>query len=237
MTDASAFTEKLRLLQMHYCRQLPQRIAALEVLSHQGGSAANAELLRHAHQLYGTAGSYGFQDISDAARQLEDALRGGASDEPIGMLCAELLRICKEHAHNDVRDAQKTTDVGLPLVVVVDDDPMIVLMLRKLLQSHARVQGGGSFDAALPYLKENPALILLDHQLEHGVDGLTILRLIRADDRYCHIPVVMITASEGADVKDAALKEGAQGYLAKPFVLPECIDYLSKEFLGKGVCG
>jgi len=60
-----------------------------------------------------------------------------------------------------------------------------------------------------------PALILLDLQLPK-VDGLEVLRRIRADERANIVPVVALTSSKGQEDIVDSYQNGANGYMRKP---------------------
>ena len=70
--------------------------------------------------------------------------------------------------------------------------------------------------------KELPKLILLDIMLPDE-DGLTILRRLRSDERYAHIPVIMATAKGTEFDKVKGLDWGADDYIAKPFGMLEMV--------------
>ena len=70
--------------------------------------------------------------------------------------------------------------------------------------------------------KELPKLILLDIMLPDE-DGLTILRRLRSDERYAHIPVIMATAKGTEFDKVKGLDCGADDYIAKPFGMLEMV--------------
>ena len=66
----------------------------------------------------------------------------------------------------------------------------------------------------------NPALILLDLKLPK-VDGLEVLRRIRADQRTRLIPVLVLTSSRQEEDLRAAYDLGANGYVRKPVTFSE----------------
>ena len=70
--------------------------------------------------------------------------------------------------------------------------------------------------------RETPELILLDVMLP-GEDGVSILRRLRADERYRDIPVIMATAKGTEFDKVQSLDMGADDYITKPFGMMEMI--------------
>ena len=60
-----------------------------------------------------------------------------------------------------------------------------------------------------------PDLLLLDLNIP-GIDGLTLLRRMRADERFALLPVVILTVEADADTRLMALEGGANDYLPKP---------------------
>ncbi|MCP9884559.1 response regulator [Synechococcus sp. ATX 2A4] len=100
---------------------------------------------------------------------------------------------------------------------VVDDDPE----LRQLLSSYLTDQGyevrclndGLQLIARLEF--QRPDLVVLDLMLP-GEDGLTLLRRLR--DNQDDLPVVMLTAKGEAVDRIIGLEQGADDYLAKPFL-------------------
>lgn len=83
-------------------------------------------------------------------------------------------------------------------------------------------EDGSSFYAAITGEKEKPQLIVLDVMLP-GIDGIELLRRIRANAALKQIPIVMATAKGSEYDKIQGLELGADYYLTKPFGVMELI--------------
>lgn len=107
-----------------------------------------------------------------------------------------------------------------PLILVIEDDPSIVLGLRMNLgRAGYRVRTASDGHIGLAELaRERPDLVLLDLMLP-GIDGLEILRRIRADDPT--LPVLVLTAMGSEEDKIRGLDLGANDYVTKPFSVAE----------------
>ncbi|PVM88967.1 hypothetical protein DDF62_13685 [Caulobacter radicis] len=104
------------------------------------------------------------------------------------------------------------------LVLVVDDDPLVTEFVRFRLEMEgfAVEVAHNAEDALTAALRRPPHLFLLDVAMPE-INGLTLLRRLRAEKRLKTAPAIMITASaDGANVK-AAIEAGAVGYVLKPF--------------------
>lgn len=83
-------------------------------------------------------------------------------------------------------------------------------------------EDGSSFYAAITGEKEKPQLIVLDVMLP-GIDGIELLRRIRANAALKQIPIVMATAKGSEYDRIQGLDLGADYYLTKPFGIMELI--------------
>lgn len=83
-------------------------------------------------------------------------------------------------------------------------------------------EDGSSFYAAITGEKEKPQLIVLDVMLP-GIDGIELLRRIRANAALKQIPIVMATAKGSEYDRIQGLDLGADYYLTKPFGVMELI--------------
>jgi putative two-component system response regulator len=104
-----------------------------------------------------------------------------------------------------------------PIILTVDDDPIILNLVIEALKDAYTVRPFTSGKAALKYLEHNTAnLVLLDHNMPE-MTGLEVLDQLQADEQLRGIPVVFLTGSEDGSDEVAALENGAVDYLRKPF--------------------
>jgi DNA-binding response OmpR family regulator len=109
-------------------------------------------------------------------------------------------------------------------ILVVDDEPDIVLMIRTILRSAGyEVMTAGSVREADQVLSaEEPDLVLLDIRLPDG-EGWEILERLVEEGRHERLPVVMISAHSTPSTAVRALESGARAYIVKPFTADQLI--------------
>ena len=100
-------------------------------------------------------------------------------------------------------------------ILIVEDEPRIASFLCKGLGAQGfETSVAGDRAAAEARLKEAPDLVLLDRGLPDG-DGLELLaQLRRAGDL---VPVIVLTARDSVEDREAGLAAGADDYVVKPF--------------------
>ena len=106
-------------------------------------------------------------------------------------------------------------------VLVVDDDPKIVLLLRAYLQraGYDVLSAGDGRSALLAIRNEQPDLVVLDLMLPE-LDGMAVTRLARQESS---VPILMLSARGGVNDRVGGLVEGADDYMAKPFAPAELV--------------
>jgi len=101
-------------------------------------------------------------------------------------------------------------------ILVVDDDPKIVSLVRTYLERERyRVVTAGDGQAALLAMDEvDPRLVVLDLMLPQ-LDGVAVIRRARATGR--ETPILILSARGSTADRILGLSEGADDYLPKPF--------------------
>ncbi len=114
-------------------------------------------------------------------------------------------------------------------VLVVDDEPNIVLSLEFLLkQAGFRVRMASNGEAALAAIAEDPPdLVLLDVMIP-GRDGYAVCQAIRANPAWQGVRVLMLTAKGSEIQREKGLSLGADDYVTKPFSTRELVDRIRR---------
>lgn len=114
--------------------------------------------------------------------------------------------------------ATGAADASAKSVLVVDDEPNIMLSLQYLMkQAGYRVRLARDGEEALAAVAaEPPDLVLLDINIPKR-NGYEVCQAIRADDRFRQVRILMLTA-KGREIEiEKGMAMGADGYETKPF--------------------
>jgi DNA-binding response OmpR family regulator len=110
-------------------------------------------------------------------------------------------------------------------ILVVDDEVDLVETLKFPLEmeGYQVLTSYNGEDGLNKARTENPDLIILDLMLPK-LDGYKVCRLLKFDEKYKHIPILMLTAKTQEKDKILGLETGANEYLTKPFEIDELIN-------------
>ena len=119
-------------------------------------------------------------------------------------------------------------------VLIVDDEPNIVLSLEFLLkQAGYEVRVAGNGEEAMEAIAERaPDLIVLDVMMP-TLDGYHVCETIRADPKLRAVRILMLTAKSRDVEREKALALGADDYITKPLSTRELVERV-KTILGPG---
>lgn len=103
-------------------------------------------------------------------------------------------------------------------VLVIDDSPTIVALLKRMLQQnqYAVLEAFDAESGIEIARREVPDLIFLDIVLP-GMDGFNALRTLRRDPATKHVPIIMISGNAAATEQFYVQRIGADDFMKKPF--------------------
>lgn len=206
----------MNALRTWYRERLPVRIAALEAAREEldrSGAEAVGSILRLAHTLRGSGGTYGFPEVTEAARYVEESTADNLRSALSGLI--ETLR----EVVKDVSDEPAS-------ILIIDDDPEQAGFIKTMLGGRGReihiAHTGAEAMAILE--KQEISLILLDLILP-DTDGRNLLVRIRERLATATVPIIVVSVKSGSQIPVECSALGADGFLEKP-LSPEALQSL-----------
>lgn len=114
-------------------------------------------------------------------------------------------------------------------IYIAEDQPLQSELMRAALESRENYQCEFYSDGLELYRRvqeDPPDLLVLDIILP-SLSGLAITRLLKFHDNYNNIPVLVISSITEHDIKEQAVKTGADEFLAKPFQVHDFLDSIT----------
>ena len=117
-------------------------------------------------------------------------------------------------------------------ILIVDDFSTMRRIIKNLLRdlgfnnTHEADDG----NTALPMLKNGDFEFVVTDWNMPGMQGIDLLKAIRADDKLSHLPVLMVTAEAKREQIIEAAQAGVNGYVVKPFTALALKEKIEKIF-------
>lgn len=117
-------------------------------------------------------------------------------------------------------------------ILVVDDFSTMRRIIKNLLKDlgFTNIQEADDGNTALPMLMQGDFDFVVTDWNMPGMQGIDLLRNIRATDKLKHIPVLMVTAEAKKEQIVAAAQAGVNGYVVKPFTAATLKEKLDRVF-------
>ena len=114
-------------------------------------------------------------------------------------------------------------------ILVVEDSRVTLIALKKILENNGyEVYAATDGEDGLKKSRIlKPDLILLDVMLPK-IDGLSICRLLKFDETYASIPIIMLTAKSQTSDKEIGKQVGANAYITKPCNTKELLEKIEE---------
>ncbi|MBI5639179.1 MAG: response regulator [Nitrospirae bacterium] len=123
-------------------------------------------------------------------------------------------------------------------ILIVDD----CQTTRKLLGIYLKSKGfevvyaENGLDALEKLPSADVNMVMTDLNMPY-MDGLELIRNLRADENWSGLPVIMVTTEADPEEREKAMSAGANGYMVKPVsadMVAQNIKSILKDFFGKG---
>lgn len=111
----------------------------------------------------------------------------------------------------------------LPILLIVEDNMELREYMSSQLSNYFNILVAPNGQEGLQVAQEKvPDLIITDIMMPQ-MDGFSLTKHIREDERTSHIPIILLTAHDDGEAKIKGFSTGAEQYLVKPFELEELI--------------
>jgi two-component system cell cycle response regulator DivK len=109
-------------------------------------------------------------------------------------------------------------------ILIVEDEPRNLKLLRDLLQrfGYEILEAPDGEQGVKIAMEKIPDLILMDIMMPK-MDGLEATRIIKADNKTKHIPVIALTSYAMKGDREKTIEAGCDGYIAKPIDIQEVL--------------
>ncbi len=114
-------------------------------------------------------------------------------------------------------------------ILLVDDETELLRILDMTLRKAGFdvEQAANGLEGLERARAGRPDLIVLDLRLP-TLDGHTVCQMLKADQTYRHIPIIMLTASREQEDQEWAARTGADLYMTKPYRTNELLDAIDR---------
>ena len=111
-----------------------------------------------------------------------------------------------------------------PRILVVDDEPDLIAVLRMGLQMEGFevIEAADGTEGLRRAREDKPDLMVLDLMLPK-MDGYQVCRSLKFDSRYKSLPILILSARPGEQDKRLALEMGADDFIRKPYDLKDLV--------------
>jgi two-component system chemotaxis response regulator CheY len=108
-------------------------------------------------------------------------------------------------------------------ILVIDDSSLSRRLMRKILEeaSYEVIEAADGFEALEIFSLENPQLVMLDLTMP-GINGFEVLKQLKSLKP--DVKVVVASADVQIITRDLAFREGADGFINKPFIAEEILE-------------
>jgi signal transduction histidine kinase/ligand-binding sensor domain-containing protein/DNA-binding response OmpR family regulator len=146
---------------------------------------------------------------------------GNTNGEATAMMVQPSIQLYEE-AGNTNPEEKKKPDFNsryVQSILLVEDDVDILNYIDSELSSKYKIfKANNGKEGLSNALKYTPDLIISDIVMPE-MDGLTLCKVLKSNDKTCHIPIILLTAKTNVEQRIEGIEMGADSYIPKPFNL------------------
>lgn len=109
------------------------------------------------------------------------------------------------------------THKSQPTVLIVEDNEEMLHFIGKEINTLYNVATASNGKEAISCMKDNSIQLIISDIMMPVMDGLTLLKTVKNDLEFSHIPVILLTAKNALQSRIEGLEQGADAYIDKPF--------------------
>ena len=102
-------------------------------------------------------------------------------------------------------------------LLIVEDNVELLMLMKQALRSQYKVYVASNGVEALRIIHEKDLDLIISDVMMPEMDGYELTKVLKSDDDYNHLPIILLTAKTQEEDIEAGLRAGADEYLMKPF--------------------
>jgi DNA-binding response OmpR family regulator len=102
-------------------------------------------------------------------------------------------------------------------ILVIDDDPEMLWFISEIFKEHYNIIPVNNPEIVHDILLQTQPHLIISDIMMPQIDGITLMKQIKADKRTAHIPFILLSAKNSVEEQVEGIEAGAEMYLTKPF--------------------
>ena len=120
-----------------------------------------------------------------------------------------------------IRQERVLVKANVPTMLVVEDNADLLELMKQALSKHYRVVTAKNGKQAWNVIQKEPLDIVVSDVMMPVMDGIELTRLIKNDQSFWQLPVILLTAKDRQEDENEGYAIGADAYITKPFSFEE----------------
>ena len=112
-------------------------------------------------------------------------------------------------------------DKNASRILIVEDNQELLMLMKQLLQSKYNVLTASNGGEALHIVHKKPVDLIVSDVMMPGINGYELTSALKQDEKFDHLPIILLTAKVQEEDRMDALTAGADDIIAKPFKMRE----------------